>query len=202
MRPYSLDLRQKIIDTYLEGKLPLYQIAQQFRVADSFVRKLIKQYRETGDIRPKQRIKQTPTKLSESQLITLQALVAKHNDATLAELCKLLEEAVGVRISVTTMFRMLRRLKITIKKTLHPDEKATERVQQERYEFWQQMRGILGKDLIFLDESGVDLSLTRLRARAPRGKRAHGKRPSKRGKRVSMMSAISVILTIFSQTSS
>lgn len=116
MRPYSLDLRQKIIDTYLEGKLPLYQIAQQFRVADSFVRKLIKQYRETGDIRPKQRIKQTPTKLSESQLITLQALVAKHNDATLAELCKLLEEAVGVRISVTTMFRMLRRLKITIKK--------------------------------------------------------------------------------------
>jgi transposase len=116
MRPYSLDLRQKIIDTYLERKLPLYQIAQQFRVADSFVRKLIKQYRETGDIRPKQRMEQTPTKLNESQLITLEALVAEHNDATLAELCQLLEEAVGVRISVTTMFRMLQRLKITLKK--------------------------------------------------------------------------------------
>ena len=54
------------------------------------------------------------------------------------------------------------------------------------------MRGIAAKELIFLDESGVDLSLARLRARAPRGKRAHGKRPSKRGKRVSMMSAISL----------
>uniref|UniRef100_UPI0030D93386 IS630 family transposase n=1 Tax=Picosynechococcus sp. PCC 11901 TaxID=2579791 RepID=UPI0030D93386 len=52
-------------------------------------------------------------------------------------------------------------------------------------------RGSL-KDLIFIDESGVDLALTRLRGRAPRGKRAHGKRPSKRGKRVSMISAISL----------
>ncbi|WP_220094739.1 helix-turn-helix domain-containing protein [Picosynechococcus sp. PCC 11901] len=62
MRPYSVDLRQKIIDTYLEGKLSQRQIAEQFRVAYSFVRKLTKQYRETGDIQPKQRLKQTPTK--------------------------------------------------------------------------------------------------------------------------------------------
>ena len=116
MRPYSLDLRQKIIDTYLEGKLSQRQIAEQFRVAYSFVRKLTKQYRETGDIQPKQRLKQTPTKLNETQLITLQQLVKQHNDATLAELCDLLEEAVGIRISVTTMFRMLQKLKITLKK--------------------------------------------------------------------------------------
>ncbi|MBV5262409.1 IS630 family transposase [Synechococcus moorigangaii CMS01] len=193
MRPYSVDLRQKIIDTYLEGKLSQRQIAQQFRVAYSFVRKLTKQYRETGDIQPKQRLKQIPTKLNETQLITLQQLLKQHNDATLAELCDLLEEAVGVRISVTTMFRMLQKLKITFKKkTLHPDEKETERVQQQRYEFWQLVREILVKDLIFIDESGVDLALTRLRGRAPKGKRAHGKRPSKRGKRVSMISAISL----------
>lgn len=34
--------------------------------------------------------------------------------------------------------------------------------------------------------------MTRLRARAPKGQRAHGKRPSKRGKRVSIISAISL----------
>ena len=54
------------------------------------------------------------------------------------------------------------------------------------------MRSILVQDLIFIDESGIDLALTRLRARAPKGQRAHGKRPSKRGKRVSMMSAITL----------
>lgn len=65
-------------------------------------------------------------------------------------------------------------------------------MQTKRVEFWQLVRGFLAQDLIFIDESGVDLALTRLRARAPKGRRAHGKRPSKRGKRVSILSAISL----------
>ncbi len=67
------------------------------------------------------------------------------------------------------MFRMLSKLNLTRKKTLHPDEKEWERVQKKRREFWQLVQGILAKDLIFIDESGIDLSLTRLYARAPRG---------------------------------
>jgi transposase len=54
------------------------------------------------------------------------------------------------------------------------------------------MQTLLVQDLIFIDETGVDLALTRLRARSPRGSRAHGKRPSKRGKRVSIISAINL----------
>jgi transposase len=75
---------------------------------------------------------------------------------------------------------------------LHPDEKETARVQKERFEFWQLVRGFLAQDLIFIDESGVNLALTRLRARARKAKRAQGIRPSKRGKRVSIISAISL----------
>ena len=63
-------------------------------------------------------------------------------------------------------------------------------MQQQRVEFWQRVQGILAKDLIFLDESGVNLALTRLFARAPKGKRARGKRPQKRGKNVSLIGAI------------
>ncbi|WP_216351305.1 helix-turn-helix domain-containing protein, partial [Leptolyngbya sp. 'hensonii'] len=59
VQPYSLDLRQKIVDAYLEGNTSQRQIAIQFRVAYSFVRKLIKQHRETGEIVPKQRTVQT-----------------------------------------------------------------------------------------------------------------------------------------------
>ncbi len=50
----------------------------------------------------------------------------------------------------------------------------------------------MAQDLIFIDETGVDLALTRSSARSPRGHRAHGKRPSKRGKRVSIISAINI----------
>ena len=54
------------------------------------------------------------------------------------------------------------------------------------------MQGLLAKDLIFLDESGVNLALTRLMARAPKGKRARGKRPQKRGKNVSLIGALAL----------
>jgi transposase len=66
MKAYSLDLRQKIVDAYAEGNLSQRQVAKQFRVALSFVEKLLKHQRETGDIAPKKRANQTPTKLNES----------------------------------------------------------------------------------------------------------------------------------------
>lgn len=62
-------------------------------------------------------------------------------------------------------------------------------MQQQRAQFWQLLQGIPAKDLIFLDESGINLALTRLFARAPKGK-TRGKRPQKRGKNVSLIGAI------------
>lgn len=120
MKPYSLDLRQKIVDTYAEGKTSQRQLAEQFRVALSFVEKLLKQQRETGSIAPKKRTQQTPTKLNVEQLATLEQLVAEHNDATLAELRDLLHGKTGVLISTTTVDRMLKKLNLTLKKNTSP----------------------------------------------------------------------------------
>jgi hypothetical protein len=52
-------------------------------------------------------------------------------------------------------------------------------VQQQRVAFWQLVQGILAKDLIFIDESGVNLALTRLFARSFRGERARGQAASR-----------------------
>lgn len=86
MKAYSLDLRQELIDAYAEGKISQRQLAKQFRVALSFIEKLLKQHRETGTIAPKVRTKQTPTKLNAEQLTVLQPIAAANNDATLDEL--------------------------------------------------------------------------------------------------------------------
>ncbi len=59
-------------------------------------------------------------------------------------------------------------------------------------EFWEKIRDIPVKDLIFLDEAGVNLALVRLYARALRGQRARGTRPQKRGQNVSMIGAIAL----------
>lgn len=46
--------------------------------------------------------------------------------------------------------------------------------------------------LVFVDESGFNVSMTRLRARAPRGKRAYGKVPRNRGKNTALIAAITL----------
>jgi transposase len=116
MKAYSIDLRQKIIDTYQAGDISQRQLAERFRVALSFIEKLLKQYRETGSITPKTRTEQTPTKLNSDQLTKLEELVIANNDATLAELREKLKEATGVLIGRSTVDRMLQKLNLTHKK--------------------------------------------------------------------------------------
>ena len=43
-----------------------------------------------------------------------------------------------------------------------------------------------------MDESGFNTSMTRLRARAPRGKRAYAKVPRNRGKNTTLIAAITL----------
>ena len=45
---------------------------------------------------------------------------------------------------------------------------------------------------VFVDESGFNTSMTRLRARAPRGKRAYGKVPRNRGKNTTLIASITL----------
>lgn len=45
---------------------------------------------------------------------------------------------------------------------------------------------------MFVDESGFNTSMTRLRARAPKGKRAYGKVPRNRGKNTTLIAAITL----------
>lgn len=46
--------------------------------------------------------------------------------------------------------------------------------------------------LVFVDESGFNTSMTRLRARAPKGERAYGKVPRNRGKNTTLIAAITL----------
>ena len=59
-------------------------------------------------------------------------------------------------------------------------------------EFWHKIRSHKVEDLIFIDEAGVNLAMTRLYARAIKGQRAKGTRPQQRGKNVSMIGAIAL----------
>jgi hypothetical protein len=60
-----------------------------------------------------------------------------------------------------------------------------------RLEYWEKVKDIDKKNLVFLDETGVLLGLTRTHARSQRGTRAYAVKPFYRGKKVTIIGAIS-----------
>jgi transposase len=193
MKAYSLDFRQKIVDTYFNEPISQRQVAKRFGVALSFVEKLLKQLRDTNDLAPRPHGGGPKPKLNENQLALLKALVEADNDATLEELCEQLKSKTTIVISRSTMGRMLQKLDLPRKKkTLHASEKDTPRVQQARIDYWEEIRDIDPENLVFIDETGVNLAMIRLYARAPRGQRAIGDRPERRGENVSLVDALAL----------
>lgn len=73
---------------------------------------------------------------------------------------------------------------------------------EQRVNYWQQIQKIRVEDLVFLDEAGVNLAMTRLYARALRGQRATATKPNKRGKNTTMVAAIALkgVVTALSYT--
>ena len=116
MKAYSLDLRQKIIDVYEQEEISQRQLAQRFNVALSFIVKLLRQYRTTGELSPKPFNGGVKLKLSPENLVLLADLIENNNDATLNELCQMLKDKIGVSISRATMGRMTQKLQLTVKK--------------------------------------------------------------------------------------
>lgn len=193
MKAYSLDFRQKLVDTYFKEGPSQRKIAKRFGVTLSFVEKLLKQQRETGDIAPKPHGGGRPPKLNAEQLSLVVALVEADNDATLEELSQQLQEKTTITVSRSTMGRVLQQLKLTRKKkTLHATEKDTPRVQQARLDYWERIRDIDPEDLVFIDESGINLAMIRLYARSLQGERAVGDRPQQRGQSVSIVDALTL----------
>lgn len=118
MQPYSVDFRTKIIEVYEQEEISIRKLAERFKVAKSFVQKLIKQYRETGELAPKKSGGSPPKKLNSEQLIILIEIIENNNDATLEELCELLKEKIEVKVSRATMGRITTQLNYSLKKNL------------------------------------------------------------------------------------
>lgn len=116
MKAYSLDFREKIIDVYLMERVSIRKLAKRFGVATSFVEKLLKRLRETGDILPKPHGGGPQPKLNENQLKLVTALVEADNDATLDELRERLAAETSILISRSTMGRVMQKLGFTRKK--------------------------------------------------------------------------------------
>lgn len=176
MRPFSLDLRERVAAAVDEGAMSQREIARTFRVSLSFVSRLLKRRRETGAMDPDPHGGGPTPVLDAADLVKLRRLVVEHNDATLEEL----RDRGGFSCCLTTIWRALRRMGLTRKKKVeHADERDRPDVQRKRRSFRDKMKRVASTRLHFIDETGVTTAMTRAYALAPQGERAVGKAPGK-----------------------
>ena len=116
MKAYSLDLRQRIVESYTAGEGSIRQLAKRYKVGPDCVRRLLKRYRETGSLNPLPRGGHNPPKLTSSHLEVLKTLLEENNDASLLQLAQRLEQRTQLKVSTSTISRGLSQLNITRKK--------------------------------------------------------------------------------------
>jgi len=114
MRPYSLDLRQRVLQALQDGQSQR-AIAARFALALATVQRYARQFRERQDLTP-QPIPGRPRTLSAEKHEELAALVASRSDWTLERLAQAWQEQAGQKLSAATMHRTLRRIGYAYKK--------------------------------------------------------------------------------------
>jgi transposase len=113
MKAYSIDLRQRVVAAYDAREGTQEQIAARFAVSTSWVRKLLRQRRQTGSIDPRPHGGGHAEAFDAEAAARLRQAVRDDSDATLEELGR----ASGVACSPSAVYRTLDRLGITRKKS-------------------------------------------------------------------------------------
>jgi transposase len=113
MKAYSTGLRQRVIAACDARDGTRQQIAARFTVSESWIRKLLRQRRDTGSLDPKPHGGGRQPAFDREGSARLREAVRVANDATLQELAR----AAGVACSEAATCRTLARLGLTRKKS-------------------------------------------------------------------------------------
>ena len=113
MKPYSTDLRQRVVSAYDAREGTQEQVAARFAVSISWVREVLRQRRATGSIDPRPHGGGHAPAFDPAAEARLRQAVRDDPDATLEELAR----AAGVACSASAAYRALDRLGITRKKS-------------------------------------------------------------------------------------
>ena len=125
MRAYSTDLRERIVRVVADGR-PLREAARRFGVSVSAVRRYVARQQATGSLE-RTPIPGGPRKTSREQDAILLARLQAEPDATVLEHCAWWAEQSGHQLSEATMWRAIRRLGWTHKKSRWQPASATRR---------------------------------------------------------------------------
>jgi transposase len=113
---YSVDLRRKVVQACERGTASQAEVARLFGVSRSFVEKLLRLRRRTGALEPDRKRAGRPARIDATTCDQVQRWLQEQNDLTLAELADRLQAECGLGVSVSCVWRLMRRLHMRRKK--------------------------------------------------------------------------------------
>jgi transposase len=126
MKAYSNDLRKRVVASIESGECNIPQAARRYQVSEPTIERWVACQRETGSCAPLPHSGGPSRKLAVAEA-EIRAAVKTQPDATLQELCEVVEKETKIKATSSMMQRELVRLKLPRKKSRSMPASATHR---------------------------------------------------------------------------
>ena len=168
-RSYSEDLRQRIVNA-VDGGISRRQAAEHYNVSVSSAIRYARRWRETGSVQAAAMGAPRRSKL-DPHADWLLAQIDEAPDLTLEEIIARLGSERGVKSSIGGLWNFFHRHAISFKKTAHAAEQDRPDVAENRRVWRARQPALDPTRLVFIDETGANTKMARLRGRCRRGQR-------------------------------
>jgi len=187
-KPYSIDLRERVVAAVLNGGMSRNQAAKQFGVGISTAINWVKRQQETGSVAPGQMGGHKPKAISgEHQVFVLQRI--KDGDFTLRGLVAELAER-GLKVDYRSVWEFVHAEKLSFKKKRGGWRTRSSRRRAAAGAMTGYQNRVEPERLVFIDETWTRTDMAPLRGWAPRGRRLLAKVPHGRWKTTTFLAAL------------
>src|SRR6266446_924607 len=187
-KPYSMDLRERVVAAVETGGLSCHQAAARFGVGVSTAIVWVRRLRETGSVAPGKMGGHKPKAIAgEHRAWLLQR--AKDRDFTLRGLVAELAER-GLKVDYRSVWNFVHAEKLSFKKSVAASERDRPDIARRRAQWTKYQGRIEPERLVFIDETWTKTNMAPLRGWAPRGERLIAKVPHGRWKTMTFLAAL------------
>jgi transposase len=187
-RPYSLDLRERVVAAVERDGLSRREAAERFGIGISSAIRWVERVRRTGSAAPGQMGGYKPKAIAGEHRAWLLVRV-KEGDFTIRGLVVELAER-GLKVDYRTMWNFVHAEKLSFKKSVVASERDRPDVARRRGQWIKYQNRIAPERLVFIDETWTKTNMAPLRGWAPRGMRLTAKVPHGHWKTTTFLAAL------------
>jgi transposase len=174
-KPYSIDLRERVVAAVETGGMSCHRAAAQFGVGISTAINWVRRLRETGSVAPGEMGGHKPKSISGEHRAWLLERT-REKDFTQRGLVAELAER-GLKVDYRTVWSFVHAEKLSFKKTVAAGERDRPDVARRRAQWVKYQNKIAPERLVFIDETWTKTNMAPRRGWAPLGIRLAAKVP-------------------------